>query len=239
MIFENVFKQNELADNDPRVIRISIDTKATLHVGEYSRGGQSRAQSPLKAIDHDMAAKEKLIPVGVLEPETGASYIAFGNSNKTSDLIADSIERWCQLNSSRIKSQMIERLVVNADNGPECNSRRTRFMQRMVGLADATGLEIHMVYYPPYHSKYNPIEHFWGGLERSWNGYLLEDVSTVIERAGSFTWHKVKTVVSTIFGEYPKGITLNKKERGQMEERLNRLESLPKWDVRIIPETVN
>jgi len=238
MIFENVFKKNEVADNDSQTIRISIDTKATLHVGEYSRGGQSRTQVPLRAVDHDMAAKKKLIPVGVLEPKTGASYIAFGDSNKTSDLIADAIEQWCVVNSDRLRSQMIERLVINADNGPECNSRRTQFMKRMVDLADASGLEIHMVYYPPYHSKYNPIEHFWGGLERSWNGYLLNDVSNVLERAGNFAWRKVKTVVSTIFGEYPKGITLNKKEKSQLEERLIRLKSLPKWDVRISPKTV-
>lgn len=236
MIFENVFTQNEIADNDPQTIRISIDTKATIHVGEYSRGGQSRTQIPLKAMDHDMAVKEKLIPVGVLEPETGASYIAFGNSNKTSDLIADGIGQWCQFNSNRLET--IDRLVVNADNGPECNSHRTRFMERMVALADDTGLEIHMVYYPPYHSKYNPIEHFWGGLERSWNGYLLDDVSTVLERAGSFTWRKTKTIVTTIFGEYPKGITLNKKKKRQLEGRLNRLESLPKWDVLITPKLV-
>jgi hypothetical protein len=239
MIFENVFKQNTLADNDPLAVRISVDTKATLHVGEYSRGGQSRTLTPLKAIDHDMAVKEKLIPVGILEPGTGASYIAFGNSNKTSDLIADGIEQWYKANSDRLRSQMIERLVINADNGPECNSQRTQFMRRMVDFADASGLEIRMVYYPPYHSKYNPIEHFWGGLERSWNGYLLDDVSTVLERAGSFTWRKVKTAVSRIFGEYPKGITLTKQEKSQLEERLIRLGSLPKWDVKITPKTVN
>jgi len=238
MIFDNVFLQNRLADNDPEAVRISIDTKATLHVGEYSRGGQSRAQSPVKAIDHDMASKEKLIPVGVLEPETGASFIAFGNDNKTSDLIADGIEKWYDLNEKRLKKDGIKRLVINADNGPECNSRRTRFMLRMSQLSDASGLEIHMVYYPPYHSKYNPVEHFWGGLERSWNGYLLDSVSSVLERAATFTWRKVRTVASTIFGEYPKGITLDKAEKRQLEERLIRSELLPKWDVRIIPDAV-
>ncbi len=192
----------------------------------------------MKAIDHDMAVKGKLIPVGVLEPETGASYIAFGNSNKTSDLIADGIEQWHRANSDRLRMQMINKLVVNADNGPECNSQRTKFMQRMVNLADASGLEIHMVYYPPYHSKYNPVEHFWGGLERAWNGYLLDDIPSVLERAGNFVWRDVKTVVSTIFGEYPKGITLDKGERKQLEERLIRSENLPKWDVKITPKMV-
>ena len=37
-IFENVRQINTLADADTETLRISIDTKATVHVGEYSRG---------------------------------------------------------------------------------------------------------------------------------------------------------------------------------------------------------
>jgi hypothetical protein len=33
---------------------------------------------------------------------------------------------------------------------------------------------------PPYHSKYNAIERYWAGLEKSWNGYLLSTVDAVI-----------------------------------------------------------
>jgi hypothetical protein len=238
LIFENVFSRNAAADNDPECIRISIDTKAAVCVGEYSRGGQSRCQTPVKAMDHDMAKKEKLVPVGVLEPQTGATFIAFGNDNKTSDLIVDTIEAWYEVNSLRLKENGIKKLVVNADNGPECNSHRSQFMMRMANFSDASGMEIHMVYYPPYHSKYNSIEHYWGGLERAWNGYLLGDIETVLRRTANFCWRKTKTLVSTLFGEYPKGIRLNKEEQKVLEQRLIRSISLPKWNVVIKPKTV-
>ncbi len=62
---------NALADTDPESMRISIDTKATVNVGEYSRGGRSRGIEAVKALDHDMCPKEKLVPGGILEPVTG------------------------------------------------------------------------------------------------------------------------------------------------------------------------
>jgi len=73
----------------------------------------------------------------------------------------------------------IKHLVVNMDNGPECNGHRSQFLYRMAKFADSTGLTVQLVYYPPYHSKYNGIERFWAGLEKSWNGYLLDSVITV------------------------------------------------------------
>ena len=35
-------------------------------------------------------------------------------------------------------------------------------------------LRVELAYYPPYHSKYNPIERCWGVLENYWNGSLLD-----------------------------------------------------------------
>ena len=47
-------------------------------------------------------------------------------------------------------------------------------MARLTAFADAFGLTIQLAYYPPYHSKYNPIERVWGVLEQHWNGDLLD-----------------------------------------------------------------
>ena len=51
---------NALADAEPETMRISIDTKATVNVGEYSRGGRSRGIEVVKALDHEMCPKDKL-----------------------------------------------------------------------------------------------------------------------------------------------------------------------------------
>ncbi len=60
---------------------------------------------------------------------------------------------------------------------------RGKFLKRVVEFSDASGLEVRLAHFPPYHSKYNPIERYWGGLEKSWNGYLLDSVETVLKRA--------------------------------------------------------
>ena len=78
---------NAVADADPETMRISIDTKATVNVGEYSRGGRSRGVEAVKALDHDMCPKKKLIPGGILEPVTGRAFLFFGTSYKTSDFM--------------------------------------------------------------------------------------------------------------------------------------------------------
>ncbi len=160
---------NAQADADPQGLRISMDTKATVDIGEYSRYGRSRGLLPVKAWDHDMRAKEKLITGGILEPVSGRTFLFFTSSYKTSDFMVDGLEAWWNLRKTELND--LKRLYINMDNGPECSGRRSQFLQRIVGFVDMTGLEVHLVYYPPYHSKYNAIERYWAGLEKSWNGY--------------------------------------------------------------------
>ena len=61
----------------------------------------------------------------------------------------------------RSKNRKVRRLVIYLDNGPKNSGRRTQFLKRMIEFADWSGLEIHLLYDPPYHSKYNPIERCW------------------------------------------------------------------------------
>ena len=162
---------NALADADAHILRISIDTKAAVHVGDYCRGGRSRGLVALKALDHDMCVKEKLVPGGIVEPVSGQSFVFFGTHYKTSDFIGDGLLLWWQHRSQDLCG--VKQLVINLDNGPECNGRRSQFLLRMTEFADLTGMSVRLVHYPPYHSKYNAIERYWAGLEKSWNGYLL------------------------------------------------------------------
>lgn len=71
---------------------------------------------------------------------------------------------WARRRASPSSDQCgrVRRLVIRLDNGPICASNRKPFLKRMVAFARNTGLEIHLVYYPPYPSKYNPIERVWG-----------------------------------------------------------------------------
>ena len=227
---------NAQADADPETLRISMDTKATVHVGEYSRGGRSRGLKPVEAWDHDMRPKEKLAPGGILESVIGRVFLFFGNSNKTSDFLVDGLLLWWKKRKQHICN--VKRLVINIDNGPECSGRRSQFLQRMVEFADMTGLEIHIVYYPPYHSKYNGIERYWAGLEKSWNGYLLDTVNNVLNRAANFSWKGLRATVRLIDMIYEKGVKVCGKEKAELEKRLQRSPTLPWWDITICPKTV-
>ena len=126
-------------------------------------------------------------------------------------------------------------MVINLDNGPENSSFRTQFMKRMVEFADRNDLEVVLVYYPPYHSKYNRIERCWGILERHWNGTLLESVETAMEWAGTMTWKAIRPIVQLLDKVYETGVRLTKKAFQEIEKRLDRHEELPKYHVRIPP----
>jgi hypothetical protein len=231
-----VKRVNAAADADPEAIRISVDTKATINIGPYSRGGRSRGIKAVKAADHDLMLKEKLVPGGILETASGKSFLFFTASNKTSDFLADGIDLWWTASQERLSA--VKRIVVNMDNGPECSGHRSQFLQRMVEFVDREKLEVRLIYYPPYHSKYNGIERYWGGLERSWNGYLLSSVETVLRRAANFLWRKVQATVTLMEGVYEKGVRLNGKEKKKLESRLQRSQQLPWWDITIRPSMV-
>ena len=66
-IFAQLARVNSAADGDPQVLRLSLDAKATVLIGAYSRGGQSRLI--VKALDHDFHPEEKLTPFGIFLPQ--------------------------------------------------------------------------------------------------------------------------------------------------------------------------
>ncbi|MGE5755004.1 MAG: ISAzo13-like element transposase-related protein, partial [Planctomycetaceae bacterium] len=105
--------------------------------------------------DHDPPAKRKLVPFGILMLASGALTLIFG-SRETSDAWVDALRRWWR--PARAGLGHVKRLVIYRDNGPKNSGRRTQFLKRMVEFADWSGLEVRLVYYPPYHSKYNRIE---------------------------------------------------------------------------------
>ena len=213
-----------------------MDTKAIVHVGEYSRGGRSRGLKPVKALDHDMQSKEKLIPGGILESVTGRSFLFFGKSYKTSDFMVDGLILWW--NERKQNLSHLKYLLINIDNGPECSGRRSQFLLRMAEFADMSKLTIRLIYYPPYHSKYNAIERYWAGLEKSWNGYLLSTVSTVLNRASNFLWKGLGATVKLVDTVYEKGIKVVGKKKVALEQRLQRSPTLTWWDITIYPKTV-
>ena len=212
--------------------RVSLDCKASVKLGNLSRGGQTRGNS--QADDHDMGVKQSYIPCGIVDEDQGDLFIGFGSSYKTSDFIVDTLQAWWGQLAPQAREQ-IPAIQIKVDNGPENSGVRTQFLNRMVDWVDQIGKPVQLLYYPPYHSKYNPIERCWGILEQHWNGAKLVDVPTMLAWAQSMTWKGIHPIVELNRSIYQKGISLTKREMHDIEKRLERHPTLPKWDILIRP----
>lgn len=201
-------------------------------VGLFSRGGRSRVA--LKALDHDFKPEQKLTPFGIFLPGLDELFFYFTASRVTSDFIADCLVAFWHEVQGRFPQ--VRTLLLNLDNGPENHSRRTQFMKRLTEFADHTGLTVELAYYPPYHSKYNPIERVWGVLEQHWNGSLLDQVETVLGFARTMKWKGAQAVVKLVQRSYHTGVGLSQKAMARLEKRLERLAGLERWFVRIVPQ---
>ena len=188
---------------------------------------------PLQADDHDSQWSAVLVPFGILNTQTGQLSIYVGQSAETSDFIVDCLSAWWQDNQADYPD--LEELVIDLDGGPANRSNRTQFIKRMVEFAQATGLRIRLIYYPPYHSKYNPIERCWAALENFWNGTVLDSISTVLNWAKKMTWNGLKPIVHWVEATYEKGVTPSPAELEPFLPFWQRSSTLPKWDITVSP----
>lgn len=227
-IFHQVHKTNRVADETYGVIRLSMDAKAKVNVGNFSRGGKSRQGE--RALDHDYEPEYKLTPFGIFLPFYDESFFYFTKSKVTADFMIDCLQDlWPKL-KLRFNPHT---LAINLDNGPENSSHRTQFIKRIVDFVHTYGVNIKLAYYPPYHSKYNPIERVWGVLENHWNGEILYSIEKVLGLARSMTYNGISPVVELNEKEYPTGIKLDKKIMDGYEEKIVRLKGLEHWFVDI------
>ncbi len=232
-IFEHIHEANQSSDQDPKSLRLSIDSKAKVKIGNLSRGGKDRTKESRKADDHDTKVEAVLAPFGILDVVGTGVTIYFGQSYETSDFIVDCLELWWTENAHHYPG--VEELAINLDNGPSVESHRTQFIRRMVEFSHKTNLRIKLIYYPPYHSKYNPIERCWANLENYWNGAILSSVDTALKWASNMKWKGHAPVIHLVEGVYEKGIKVGQKVLDELKQFWQRSKTLPKWDVVIQP----
>lgn len=186
---------------------------------------------PVQALDHDYKPESKATPIGLLLPEQDELSIAVCTSKVTSDCIVDTIDNWWTENKARFPK--VDTLVFLQDNGPENSGRRTQFLSRMVDFVEQHQVNVRLAYYPPYHSKYNPVERCWGVLEHHWNGALLDSVDAVVGYAQSMTWKQHHPVVRLVTQTYESGVRLSKQAMKAVERKLSRLPHLSSWFIDI------
>lgn len=97
-------------------------------------------------------------------------------------------------------------------------------------------MTVRLACYPPYHSKYNPVERVFGVLENYWNGDPLLSVAHALGMAGGMTYKGVHPKVELTTQSYPKGVRLNAKEMKPYERCIERLKDLGKWFITIFAD---
>jgi transposase len=196
-----------------------LDAKARVKIGSFDRGGRNRV--PTETDDHDFHPKTTVTPYGIFLPELDELFLYFTESKVTSDFIVDVLADFWKSESWRFPD--IKTLLLNQDNGGENSSRRTQFMKRIVEFAQKYKLNIRLAYYPPYHSKYNPIERTWAVLENYWNGSILDEVETALNFAKNMTWNGKYPVVKLVTQTYELGVKLTKEAMSTLENQIKRL----------------
>lgn len=173
------------------------------------------------------------MPFGILDVRNDHLSIYFGQSSETTDFIMDCLEAWWEDN--KLFHPGLQELAIDVDNGSATRSDRTQFIKRMVEFSQKTQRKIKLIYYPPYHSKYNPIERCWAALENYWNGAILDSIDAAITWARNMTWNGISPKVVLFEGSYEKGVIASREELEALKPFWLHSNTLPKWDVTVIP----
>ena len=205
-----------------------------MNIGEFSRGGRNRVL--VKAQDHDFNVKARLTPFGFFLPQYDDCFLFFTESKVTSDFIVDQLEKiWPELQ----RKYSANSITINSDNGPENSSQRTQFMKRLTLFAQKFNVRVRLAYYPPYHSKYNPIERLWGIYENHMNGDMMDSIKKTLGFAKSMTYNGKNPIVEFVTEFYNTGVKVKKKIMKIYDQWIKRLPSLEKWFITIVPPPQN
>jgi hypothetical protein len=175
---------------------ISIDVKKKEAIGNYYRDGQVYCTEAIEVFDHDFKdiSGGAIIPHGIYDIKLNIGYITLGNSGDTSEFCCECIKDWWLNHGSTNYPGACEILIL-ADGGGSNSSRHYIFKEDLQKLVDELGVEIRMAHYPPYTSKYNPIEHrLFCHITRACEGVVfssMEIVKKLVEKTSTSKGLKV------------------------------------------------
>ena len=179
---------------------ISVDTKKKEKAGNFKRDGQVYCTSSPKALDHDFETFSggTIVPHGIYDMAHNTGYLSIGTSHDTSEFVCENIERVWNSHMKRLYPHA-EMLVILCDGGGSNSSRHRIFKQDLMDLADRLGMRILVMHYPPYCSKFNPIEHrLFSQISRSWSGTPLFSIADACRRAANTVTKKGLKVFAEI-----------------------------------------
>lgn len=179
---------------------ISIDCKKKEKLGNLYREGQLYCLESEIVYDHDYAhlSEGAVIPHGIYDLKYNDAMINIGISAETSQFAGDSIKRWWN-KVGRQRYPGATSLLLLADCGGSNSYRHHVFKEALQRLANDIGLEIRIAHYPPYASKWNPIEHrLFPHVSRAMSGVVFKSyelVKELIENTGTEGGLKVTATI--------------------------------------------
>lgn len=215
---------------------ISMDTKKKEQLGNFYRDGHLYTNGELKVYDHDFNSFSDgvIVPHGIYDVQRNEGYIQIGTSRDTSEFACDSFRHWWLTYGCQHYPQATSILVL-CDGGGSNSSRHYLFKQDLQALADQIGCEIRIAHYPPYCSKYNPIEHrLFPHVTRACQGVVFRSIGLVCKLIGkASTSTGLKTVVHLIDKVYQTGRKVADDFKETMRIAFDDL--LPEWNYCALP----
>jgi hypothetical protein len=218
---------------------ISMDVKKKELIGKFSRGGELYTQERINVNDHDFRSQSTgmAVPHGIYDYIQNKGYLNIGISHDTSKFGCDCILQWWYKYGRKIYKHANSILIL-CDCGGSNNARYYIFKEKLIELSDKIGIEIRIAHYPPYTSKYNPIEHrLFPHVTRACKG-LIFNCLDIVKEAMSQTSTKtgLEVFVDIIDKTYETGLKVKEGFKENMRIVFDKV--LPKWNYRTIPESL-
>lgn len=234
-IFENVNETLKAIEySNETVTAISIDDKNAKKIGMLSENGKSYIER--NALDHDTIYDYSVKPFGILDLKTNEVFVTCTTSYSVAKFKVECIENYIKY---KLNQGNIKKLIIFLDNGPENSSRRKLWIKFLFELSQKYNITIELVYYPPYHSKYNKIERVWARIQIAWNGLVIDTLDKLMMILNRITWkgNNIKAYLNTT--TYEKGIEVSKREFERIEkDYVLREKGIEKWSVIINPSKI-
>ena len=160
---------------------LSIDTKKKELLGNFYRDGKLFTKEVLRNFDHDYPsfADGVVIPHGLYDMKLNRGYLHLGASHDTSEFACDALEDWW-LRFGRYLYPQAASLGLLCDGGGSNSSRTYLFKADLQAFVNRIQLPVRVAHYPPYTSKYNPIEHrLFPHVTRACQGVIFKSVALV------------------------------------------------------------
>lgn len=192
----------------------------------------------IAVFDHDWKslATGVAIPHGLYDLQRNVGYLHIGTSHDTAEFACDAIRNWW-LTHGKHHYPLATSILLLCDGGGSNSSRQYLFKQDLQALVNQLGIEIRIAHYPPYTSKYNPIEHrLFPHLTRACQGVIFQSVEVVKDLMESAKTQPGLKVFATVVDKlYPIGRKVAEEFKQTMEIVFDK--DLSKWNYTAKPQS--